>query len=68
MIEDIALYTNFDVISEVNCVLIRRKSRFEKKRSHVTHHSISKILKRFRAQRASFFVIFLFKCLGAFLI
>ena len=30
MFEIIALYSNFDVIFEVTCVLLRKKQRFEK--------------------------------------
>ena len=42
--ENTALYWNFQPfirISELNCVLIRRKQRFKNKRSHLSQHAIS---------------------------
>ena len=65
--ENIALYPNYDVIFKVNCVLLRRMPRCERKRFHVAQHTISELLKRFRSMKGSllvfqhFFVNFSFK-------
>ena len=46
-----------DVISEVICVLLRRSSRIGKKRSHLSQHAISELLKPFPSTKGTLWVL-----------
>ena len=43
----------FDVISEVVCVLLRKRGRIEKKSSHLSQHTTSELLKRFPSTKGA---------------
>ena len=52
-----ALYPNFNIISEVSCVLLRRSPRFIENRSHMAQRVIFERLRRFPSRKGPFGVL-----------
>ena len=52
-----ALYPNFNIISEVSCVLLRRSPRFNEKRAHMAQRVIFERLRRFASTKGTLWCI-----------